>query len=87
MSKRKALKIEIELILPADRKTEDVLKQLQDFLLDEIPIEDYDLEWEPFDCGAITIALLEDHPNAYIENEQEEDTPPPLVRRLDEGEA
>lgn len=67
MAKLKALKIEIEIVLPADQKTEDVLKQVQDFLLDEIPICESDMEWEPFDCGAITVTLLEDHPNAYLE--------------------
>lgn len=87
MSKRKALKIEIELVLPNDKKTEDVLEQLQDFLLDQIPIDDSDLEWEPFDCGAITVTLLEDHPNAYIEIEAEEEKPLPLVRKLKAADA
>jgi hypothetical protein len=83
MGKNRALKIEIEIVLPNDRKTEDILKQLQDFILDEIPIDDSDMEWEPFDCGAITITLLEDHPNAYIEIDDGSDEPKLPARKLD----
>jgi hypothetical protein len=86
MKKHKALKIELEMVLPNDLRTEDVLQQIQEFLLDNIPIDDSYLEWEPFDVGAITISLLEDHPNAYLEQD-EEDKPPLPVRKLDSATA
>jgi hypothetical protein len=86
--KRKLLKLEIELALPADLKTEDILNQLQAFLLDEIEVADDEFEWCPFDCGAITMTLLEEHPNVGIDvDDDANENAVPLVRELKKGSA
>jgi hypothetical protein len=93
--KRKLLKIELELVLPSDLDTPDVLNQLQKFLMDEIDICDTDFvhgpdsfEWMPFDCGAITMTLLEEHPNVGIDIDDDIDSEPHVpFRELKKGSA
>lgn len=87
---RKALRIELRFTLPNDKVTEEVVEQIRDFLFDEIPVEDYDLKWEPFDCKAVDIELLEELVNVQFDDDLDDgskDEPFLLHRKLDQGES
>jgi len=83
--RRKAIKLCIELVLPVDKKTNEIIRQFEDFILDLIPVEDSFHDWEPFDCGAYGIDVMEDHDGAYIDIDEEAELPPPFIRKLDTG--
>lgn len=81
MGKHRVVKVNLELVLPADSSTEETLQQLQEFLLDTFAIDDMD--WAPFDASALVIELVDDQ-IAYIDDEEDKQRPPYY---LEPGEA
>lgn len=67
----RGVRIEIDMMLPSEEwKAEEAIQQLRDFLEDRLAIDDEELEWAPFDIGAYTIELIEEHLDAYIDEKQ-----------------
>lgn len=69
--------------MPHDKVTEDVMTQVQEFMLDEFEVED--MRWDNFDVRALRMGIDEEHPNVGWDDDE---TPPAeRTRKLDSGDA
>jgi len=83
VARYKLLRFWVEIVMPHDKVTEDVMTQVQEFMLDEFDVED--LRWDHFDVRALRMGIDEEHPN--VSWDQDDSPEPERTRKLDTGDA